>query len=275
MTSAVLLVVYPEPSVPTTMHTPSGLRPHLAWRTMGLACPMQSTSSLPLMVDPYTRWVAVGSERNDRTTASGCTVTPARSTRSYTRPPAASSLARMRVMSASGLTPQLSTSRVHTSPAPWNPTRTGLNSMAITPSSSSRVSRPSSTSSIISLRLMFHSCARPRSAPRSTTATRQPRVARDAATKTPSVPPATITSYTGCSLALCPPAGPLAPAWLPRGERARAGGAAGKAGDGSCLTNWGAGPAAAPSFIVRILDQFSSTRWNASHVVAPPAPLAC
>mmetsp|Transcript_73178 Transcript_73178/g.128969 ORF Transcript_73178/g.128969 Transcript_73178/m.128969 type:complete len:260 (+) Transcript_73178:64-843(+) len=223
--------------VPTTRQTPSGRQPCRDCRTIGLPWPIQSR----------TRRVVSGCcSRMDMDTPSGWTVTPASPVRSSTVPPRASNRWRRHAISRPQETPMLRTFSTSTSGPPPNPQRMGLNSFAMHSSASSCVMAPSSTSSCISDRETFQSCSRPRRIPCSTTATRSPRFCSTQATKMPSVPPQTTTSYVGGT---------------PKGSVAS-------------LTNSGAGPASAPVFISRSPFQTPSARFRASYVVAPPAPPA-
>jgi len=160
------------------------------------------------------------------------------------------------------------TTYVRSFPRTLKPDRQPGNAVCTAASISSSVKTPSSTSSSNSFILMFHSCSRPRNSPASSTQTECPLSRSARAKKTPSVPPQITTSKSrGCSRAC---SSFSQQAGLPMAT--------------SCVTNWGGGG----MFFFLLLDgsyvkgrkalsraQLASTRWKASHVLTPPAPVAC
>ena len=120
---------------------------------------------------------------------------------------------------------------------------------------SSLTNAPASTSAAVSALETFHSCARPRSGPRSTTATLTPRRCSADATRMPSVPPHTTTSNASAAAAAAASSNPVV-AFSPGCTRTY--GVDGRGGN--C-------PA-------RVLAHAASRPSNAASVVRPPAPSA-
>mmetsp|Transcript_13287 Transcript_13287/g.21077 ORF Transcript_13287/g.21077 Transcript_13287/m.21077 type:complete len:209 (-) Transcript_13287:401-1027(-) len=202
---------------------------------MGDAIPIQSRTSLV----PTSLTISSPPLPSSVSTAAlSYTVIPVVAANSSTVPPAARNRAAAASTSFTAETPKLSTSSMYTSKPSGssspslNPARMGLNSMLMAASASSSERTPARTRPHSSSRAMFQSWFRPRSGPRSTTATFSPASCSAQAWNTPRVPPATTTSYS-----VGPP-----PQASPRRSR----------------TKTGAGPAAAPSFILRMAFQVAS-----------------